>query len=97
MSRYGNLSHSEAESINSKLSELSKRTGQLWTYSVMDRRGAEKMPPLLEIVIDGQICRPITLPTPAQAPAKVICEVLESHAKARLEPASFRPSVKRSA
>ncbi len=81
MSRYGNLDAAEKAKIEFKLSELGERTGQMWTYNIMDKRGEEEISPLLEIIVDGRIFQPIVLPIEKQCPATVICDELESHAE----------------
>ena len=80
MSRYGNLRSDEKLEIESKLSELSSRTGKRWDYVVVDKRGEELISPLLEVVVDGRTSQPIPLPDSEQCPATVICEHLETHA-----------------
>lgn len=74
MSRYGNLTSDDKVEIESKLTELSARTGKQWDYDVMGKRGVEPTPPLLEVIVDGHIAQPVALPVAEQCPATVICE-----------------------
>jgi hypothetical protein len=83
MSQYGNLSFADKEIIDCKLTELHQRTGKEWDYDVTDRRGTEQVTPLLEIVVDGRISRPVPLPIAEASPAEAICHELETHAKGR--------------
>jgi hypothetical protein len=82
MSCYGNLKPDEKVQIESKLSELSHRTGKQWGYNVMDKRGQEEIAPILEVIVDGRSFRPVALPLTKQCSATVICEWLENYAEA---------------
>jgi hypothetical protein len=81
MDRFANLSAEEKAKVDAKLAELCDRTGTHWAYSVMRTPGESNTPPLLEIIVDGRICRPITLPRTTESPAEAVCRALEKQAQ----------------
>jgi len=83
MKRFANLSAEEKARVDEKLAELRDRTGTQWAYSVQQTPGESKKPPLLEIIVDGRISRPIALQRTEDSPAEELCRALENHALQR--------------
>ncbi len=80
MSLYKNLSSEDKLKVQSKIAALRDRTGRCWDYHLLDKQGQSEVAPLLEIVIDGKISRPIRLPDTPDFPAEVLCQEFDRYA-----------------
>ncbi len=86
MSQFDNLSSDERAMVKSKLEALHALTWKSWDYAVTQQPGVAKTGPLLEIIIDGRIAKPIELPNTTEMPAEVICMYLENFARKYVKP-----------
>ena len=86
MSQFDNLSNDEVATVKSKLDSLNALTWKSWDYAVTKQPGSDKTGPLLEIIVDGRIAKPIELPHSTEMPAQVICMYLDNFARNYLEP-----------
>lgn len=79
MTHLENLTASDQRRVNEKLTEIQDKTGKSWTCEVTKQRQINNQGYILEISVNGQVKRPVTLARDGAADR--ICQELEQLSK----------------